>query len=504
MRQNNKGRGSGPSSGIQGSHAADRSVKHSGQVFTPGFLVRNMLDYAGYVCGNILEKHIIDNSCGAGAFLCEAVARYCNEYVANHDDNVGLKADLERFVHGIELDPVVCADCRSNLDGIAKDFGVENVGWDLLNTNALSVTRYDGQMDFVVGNPPYVRVHNLEEGYDEVKSFRFAEGGMTDLYLAFYELGLRMINGTGKLCYITPSSWLSSVAATNMRKYVMQHRTLAGLIDLGHQQVFENVTAYTMIALFDARHQADGVEYYTYSAADSDKVYVDTITYGEMSIGDSFYVASKEDLSLLRVVKTASVPRYVRVKNGFATLADKVFISNVSFDALTIPVLKASTGKWYKAFFPYDAAGKPLSREAVFSHPDVADYLNRNKKELLKKHTERENPDWYLYGRTQAIRDVFERKYSINSIIKDVSSIRLIDVPACSGLYSGLYILSRVPYDVLKSAVESKDFIDYLAMLKNYKSGGYYTYGSKDLEQYLNYKIACHERATDFIPVDER
>ena len=78
MRQNNRGRGSGPSSGIQGSHAADRSVKHSGQVFTPGFLVRNMLDYAGYVCGNILEKHIIDNSCGAGAFLCEAVARYCN------------------------------------------------------------------------------------------------------------------------------------------------------------------------------------------------------------------------------------------------------------------------------------------------------------------------------------------------------------------------------------------------------------------------------------------
>ena len=76
-----------------------------------------------------------------------------------------------------------------------------------------------------------------------------------------------------------------------------------------------------------------------------------------------------------------------------------------------------------------------------------------------------------------------------------MSSIRLIDVPAGSGLYSGLYILSRVPYDVLKSAVESKDFIDYLAMLKNYKSGGYYTYGSKDLEQYLNYKIACHERA---------
>jgi transposase len=66
------------------------------------------------------------------------------------------------------------------------------------------VLRYDNQMDFVIGNPPYVRVHNLDDSYDSVKSFSFANGGMTDLYLVFFEKGFQMLKPGGKLCYITP------------------------------------------------------------------------------------------------------------------------------------------------------------------------------------------------------------------------------------------------------------------------------------------------------------
>ena len=40
----------------------------------------------------------------------------------------------------------------------------------------------DKKMYFVVGNPPYVRVHNLNESYVSVKSFSFAEGGMTPAF----------------------------------------------------------------------------------------------------------------------------------------------------------------------------------------------------------------------------------------------------------------------------------------------------------------------------------
>lgn len=53
------------------------TTKNNGQVFTPPAIVQMMLDHCNYQGCKILKKHIIDNSCGEGAFLCEAVKRYC-------------------------------------------------------------------------------------------------------------------------------------------------------------------------------------------------------------------------------------------------------------------------------------------------------------------------------------------------------------------------------------------------------------------------------------------
>jgi adenine-specific DNA-methyltransferase len=46
---------------------SDKKVK--GRVYTPDYIVCNILDLCGYDGVDILEKHIIDNSCGDGAFF---------------------------------------------------------------------------------------------------------------------------------------------------------------------------------------------------------------------------------------------------------------------------------------------------------------------------------------------------------------------------------------------------------------------------------------------------
>ena len=51
--------------------------KANGRVYTPDYIVKNLLDLAGYYEENILKKHVVDNSCGDGAFLVEIVDRYC-------------------------------------------------------------------------------------------------------------------------------------------------------------------------------------------------------------------------------------------------------------------------------------------------------------------------------------------------------------------------------------------------------------------------------------------
>lgn len=464
-------------------------IKHSGQVFTPDYLVNLILDEAGYYGANILQKHCIDNSCGDGAFLCEMVSRYIKAYIESNQDIEKLPLEIHEYIHGIELDPVAYNNCLENLQATCASFGIECFHFNVVNANTLSLSGYDNQMDFVIGNPPYVRVHNLDDSYDSVKSFSFANGGMTDLYLVFFEKGFQMLKQGGKLCYITPSSWLNSVAGGVMRDYIRRNHNLISLIDLEHFQAFK-ATTYTLISLFEKGARRDSFSYFVFDPISLGKKHIEDLTFCEIDINSYFYLSNHKTLSALKEILTASLPKYVSAKNGFATLADKIFIaSDFPFSEFVIPTIKASTGKWYKAFFPYNANGKPYPKDRIFSNPDIALYLASNKPNLLKNSSEADNPYWYLFGRTQALKDVVVDKLSINTTIKDIKSIKINFVPSGAGLYSGLYILTDFDFDVITELLRSDKFISYISSLKKYKSGGYYTYNSKDLEAFLNYEI---------------
>ena len=111
--------------------------------------------------------------------------------------------------------------------------------------------------------------------------------------------------------------------------------------------------------------------------------------------------------------------------------------------------------------------------------------------------SEESNKNWYLYGRSQAIKDVYKDKIAVNTIIKNVESIKINFVPKGNGIFSGLYIISnsieftlnKENINLINNILKSNDFIEYLQCLKKYKSGGYYTFNSKELECFLNYKI---------------
>lgn len=465
-------------------------IKYSGQVYTPDYIVANILDEIGYTGDNILQKHCIDNSCGDGAFLCEIIRRYIEAFKKKHQTLYGIEKELATYIHGIELDPTAYTCCLENITYVFTDYNLYNTSIDLIQGDTLTIHSFDGKMDYVVGNPPYVRVHNLKSNFNAVKSYHFANGGMTDLYLVFFEIGFNMLKQGGKLCYITPSSWINSIAGSNLRNYILFHKNLISVIDLGHYQAFK-ATTYTMISLFQKGASNKFFTYYTYDEHSHEKYYICNIDFDKTSINGNFYLADDKTLNDLHLMTIFASKKFVSVKNGFATLADKVFISeNFPFDEYTIPTIKASTGKWYKAFFPYDNNGNPIPKEKIFAHTAISSYLSSHKNDLLKGNDTTHNPMWYLYGRTQALKDVNVNKIAINTTIKNTDSIKLNWVPAGCGVYSGLYILTDISYDIISSIIISDDFIKYIASLKKYKSGGYYTFSSKDLETFLNYKIS--------------
>lgn len=465
------------------------SLKKRGKFYTPRFLVKIILDYAGYSVGQISCRHIIDNSCGDGAFLEEIVERYCDDFVrlrtVNGCFDAGLLAkELSTYIHGIEISKTECDKCKENLSAIAFKYGVVNVLWDVECSDAMLVSRFNRKMDFVVGNPPYVRVHNLENSYRAVKNFSFAQQGMTDLYIVFFELCFKMLSSVGKMCIITPSSWFTSNAGLSLRNYIKLHKNLSGIIDLEHFQAF-NATTYTAISRFDKCEHSE-IEYLTLN--EDGLTPHGVLDYDDFIINNKFYFSDEERLLELKNIRNCSCKKYVTVKNGFATLADKVFINAFDFDDLIIDVVKASTGKWCKILYPYTCDGYPLTENELKRHEKAYSYLLNHKNYLMKRGKDENSSSWFLYGRTQAIKDVSKRKVAINTIIKDVRSIKLVEVSAGKGVYSGLYILTDLSFLQLSELIVCNDFIDYIKTLKNYKSGGYYTFSSKDLELYLNYK----------------
>lgn len=282
-------------------------VKHSGQVFTPDYLVNIILDEAGYCGPNILKRHCMDNSCGDGAFLCAALKRYVDAYRCMHHSLDGVAEELAVYIHGIELDERTHHCCLNNLRACCTSLGIDTPALDVVNADALTTTRYRGQMDYVVGNPPYVRVHNLNKSYDSVKAYSFAADGMTDIYIVFFELGFQMLRRGGTLAYITPSSWLGSLAGSRLRDHIRRHQTLRSLIDLGHFQPFR-ATTYTLISTFTKDCRQELIAYHTYDGQTLDKVFVENLPLREMDIDGRFYLAPRDTLARLRKTLTTPTP----------------------------------------------------------------------------------------------------------------------------------------------------------------------------------------------------
>lgn len=462
--------------------------KYKGRFYTPEFIVDNILDLSGYHGQTILRKNAIDNSCGDGAFLVAIVNRYCEEFLKYSSDLQSLSQELSNYIHGIEIDEIECRKCIENLNHAVKKYKLYNIKWDVLCADTLFIDKYNGKMDFVLGNPPYVRVHNLGNSFDDIKKFSFSQNGMTDLYIVFYEIGIKMLNESGTLGYITPSSFFNSLAGKYMRSYLVENNLIDKIVNLKHFQAFTSTT-YTTITILKNNRKINTIECYQFEDKNNFPYYVDTLSVNDYYIDDNFYFADKKSLNELKAILSFHTRKdCFAVKNGFATLADSFFIGNFDFNKFTIPVVKASTGKRYKCIFPY-SQGKLIPYQELTEEVEIKKYYESNKETLLKRSLIKSG-DWYGFGRTQGINDVYRCKYSINTLIKTLFDLKLIKCDKGVGVYSGLYILTEANENELKEMLFSEDFISYISLLGKYKNGGYYTFSSKDLKKYLEYKYA--------------
>lgn len=475
---------------------------HNEQVFTPHNIVELMLNHIGYIpSNNILDKYIIDNSCGNGAFLCEIADRYIKAGIVNGLSKKNIIRGLEGYIYGIEIVSSLCNETIKNLNKIAAKYSLQDIHWNIINTDAIDVVKKcTYKMDYVVGNPPYCKVHDLtQEQRDKYKKFCGDSKGTFDSYVMFFWIGIQMLKPQGKLSYITPSSWTTSLYARELREYLRKYSAIISIIDMKHEKVFDNATTFTMITEIGNKTHNEITPVYEYNNGTLKLINNSHIS--QYIYDDKFYFKNNQTLNVIKEINTVKAEEVFEVKNGFATLKDKLFIGDMSEmagildDPNIIFCTKASKNILQSIIYPYDKDGKPVKFEKL-SKPIQTKLLERAKK--LEIDTTKEG--WYLYGRSQAINDIQRDKYSINNLIKTKEDIKLHYCTSGTGVYSGFYILNRWNYNVgsyahkfLEETLNSDEFVEYVHSLGRYKNGGYSTFTTKELKNYLNYKWLHYE-----------
>jgi hypothetical protein len=104
--------------------------------------------------------------------------------------------------------------------------------------------------NYVVGNPPYVRVQTLPKEA-KMKYSRFYETatGNYDIYIPFIERGISWLNRDGRLGYINPNRFATVNYGERIRDYILNNTGLLEYLDFRHTGVFKEVLNYPAIVI---------------------------------------------------------------------------------------------------------------------------------------------------------------------------------------------------------------------------------------------------------------
>ena len=94
---------------------------------------------------------------------------------------------------------------------LTAEYGDGVVDWRIQFAEAFVNKR--GGFDIVLANPPYIDSERMTKTNADVRkqiqrSYQFTKGNW-DIYIAFFELGFRLLNHQGVLTFITPDKWIS-------------------------------------------------------------------------------------------------------------------------------------------------------------------------------------------------------------------------------------------------------------------------------------------------------
>lgn len=238
-------------------------VEAKGVVYTKRWVVELLLDLAGYSPeDNLVDSVAVEPAAGNGAFLGPIIERLmesCRKLARP-------LSDCRDSLIAFELDDGSADRARALAASVLTGHGVERPlaerlasGW--VRTGDYLFEAMSTRADFVIGNPPYVRLEDIpEEAAMRYRDAYPTMRGRADLYVAFFEAALHQLNERGVCAFICADRWMRNQYGAELRELVTSAYGVEVVIEMHNADAFDDeVDAYPAITVIRRKTQGPTV-----------------------------------------------------------------------------------------------------------------------------------------------------------------------------------------------------------------------------------------------------
>ena len=288
-----------------------------------------------------------------------------------------------------------------------------------------------GDADFVIGNPPYIRLEDIPPSKNLVYRplFRTMQG-RADIYVAFFEAALNRLVSGGVCAFICADRWMRNQYGSELRRLITARYSVEAVIEMHEVPAFQKeVIAYPAVTVIRRARQGQTVVARANSHAETLnpsssaallREFRESTNGASLPIGiegcrteewfsgtEPWPCTSPERLALVKRLEHKFPPleskvTRTRVGIGVATGLDKVYITRdralVEEDRL-LPL--AMTADTTTGVFTWSGnyLVNPWSAEGLVDlkgYPRLKDYFEKHRKEIEGRHVaKRDVRNWY-------------------------------------------------------------------------------------------------------------
>jgi hypothetical protein len=401
-----------------------------GAVFTKPAVVSLILDLAGYTSDRHLARlRVLEPSCGDGAFTSEIVRRVLAAERRHGGGTIDWSdLDLAECVRACDISMRAVESARNAIAVLLEGAGcgarrarILAEKW-IVQADFL-LCDWNVRFDFVIGNPPYVRIEALPVAVLRNYRSRFSTAtDRADIYVAFFERGLQLLSDRGVLSYICANRFTKNKYGHRLRELIAERFHVRFYLNLEHTQPFlSDVSAYPAVFVID-REVGACTRAATIAAIDTHtltglrprarrkpSVWSDFPVWYQR--GEPWTATNRVEHDRLKALAAAfptleESARGTRVGIGVATGADQVFVleedvTGIEDDATLPLLLAADVGndalRWSgrRLLNPFDSVddGRLID---LARYPGVAAYFRRHEPALRRRHVAKSRiASWY-------------------------------------------------------------------------------------------------------------